>query len=140
MIREMTTELRIPLRGPKGEPVDLMRIFMSHGVADLRPGQVDEEERAYTTTLALAHALPRTIRISAGRPGFVRVEVEGRKLGQQAARELSSRRRCVKSSTWTKTSPSSMRSLLTIPPSRGPLRERAGCFERRQFLRPLSKR
>ena len=85
----MTTELQVPLRGPKGEPVDLMRIFMSHGVADLRPGQVDEEERAYTTTLALPRAQPRTIRISAGRPGFARVEVEGRKLGQRAARDVT---------------------------------------------------
>ena len=62
---------------------------MSHGVADLRPGQVDEAERAYTTTLALPRAQPRTIRISVGRPGFARVEVGGRKLGQQAARDLT---------------------------------------------------
>jgi 3-methyladenine DNA glycosylase/8-oxoguanine DNA glycosylase len=83
------TELQIPLRGPKGEPVDLVRTFMSHGVADLRPGQVDEAERAYTTTLALPRARPRTVRISAGGPVFARVQVEGRKLGQQAARDLT---------------------------------------------------
>jgi hypothetical protein len=71
------TELQMPLRGPKGEPVDLMRTFMSHGVADLPPGQVGEAERAYTTTLALPRAQPRTIRISADSPGFARVEVEG---------------------------------------------------------------
>ena len=34
-------------------------------------------------------AQPRTIRISAGRPGFARVDVEGRKLGQQAAWDLT---------------------------------------------------
>src|SRR6266516_4302389 len=85
----MVTELQIPLRGPKGEPVDLVRTFMSHGVADLRPGQVDEAERAYTTTLALPRAQPRTIRISAGRRGSARVEVEGRKLGRQAAQDLT---------------------------------------------------
>ena len=85
----MPTELQIPLRGPKGEPVDLVRTFMSHGVADLRPGRVDEAERAYTTTLALPRAQPRAIRIWAGRPGFARVEVEGRKLGRQAARDLT---------------------------------------------------
>src|SRR6266571_7634854 len=60
---------------------------MSHGVADLRPGHVDEAERAFTTTLPRAQ--PRTIRISEGRPGFARVEVEGRKLGQQGARNLT---------------------------------------------------
>ncbi len=83
-----TAELQIPLEGPQGEPVDLMRTFMSHGVADLRPGQVDEAERSYTTTLALPSAQPRAIRISAGRPGFARVEVEGRKLGQDTTRAL----------------------------------------------------
>ena len=62
---------------------------MSHGVADLRPGHVDEAEGAYTTTLALPRTQPRTIRISAGRPGFARVEVEGRTLGQQASRDLT---------------------------------------------------
>ena len=86
---QVATALQIPLRGPKGEPVDLVRTFTSHGVADLRPGQVDEEERAYTTTLALPRAQPRTIRISAGRRGFARVEVQGRKLGQQAERDLT---------------------------------------------------
>jgi len=84
-----TAELQIPLKGPQGEPVDLMRTFMSHGVADLRPGRVDEAERVYTTTLALPRVQPRTIRISAGRPGFAHVEVEGRKLGSQAARDLT---------------------------------------------------
>jgi 3-methyladenine DNA glycosylase/8-oxoguanine DNA glycosylase len=62
---------------------------MSHGVADLRPGRVDEAECAYTTTLALPRAQPRTIRISAGRPGFARVEVKGRRLSQLAACDLT---------------------------------------------------
>ena len=84
-----TAELQIPVVGPQGEPVDLLRTFMSHGVADLRPGRVDEEEHAYTTTLALPRAQPRTIRISAGPPGFAHVDVEGRKLGLQAARDLT---------------------------------------------------
>ncbi len=56
------TELEIPLQGPKGEPVDLVRTMLSHGVADLPPGHVDEEAPAYTTTLALPSAQPRTIR------------------------------------------------------------------------------
>ncbi len=82
-------ELLLPLRGPKGEPVDLIRTFMSHGVADLPPGHVDEAERAYTTTLPLPRAQPRTVRISEGRPGFARVEVTGRKLSQGNTRELT---------------------------------------------------
>jgi 3-methyladenine DNA glycosylase/8-oxoguanine DNA glycosylase len=85
----MATALELPLEGPKGEPVDLFRTIMSHGVADLPPGRVDEEARAYTTTLALPSAQPRTVRIGAGRPGFARVEVKGRKLGARGARDLT---------------------------------------------------
>jgi 3-methyladenine DNA glycosylase/8-oxoguanine DNA glycosylase len=81
--------LEIPLKGPKGERVDLVRTIMSHGVADLPPGQVDEKAAAYTTTLALPSARPRTIRIVDGRPGFARIDVEGRKLGGTAARDLT---------------------------------------------------
>jgi 3-methyladenine DNA glycosylase/8-oxoguanine DNA glycosylase len=84
----MPTEFEIPLRGPSGEPVDLVRTFTSHGVADLLPGRVDEAERTYTTTLALPRTQPRTVRISEGRPGFARVEVGGRALGQRAADDL----------------------------------------------------
>jgi hypothetical protein len=82
------TALEIPLKGPKGEPVNLARTIMSHGVADLPPGRVDEEAGAYTTTLALPSVRPRTIRIVDGRPGFVRIDVEGGKLGARPARDL----------------------------------------------------
>jgi hypothetical protein len=83
------TVLEIPLEGPKGEPVDLVRTMMSHGVADLPPGHVDEEGRAYTTTLALPSGQPRTVRIVDGRPGFARVEVDGQKVGARAVRDLT---------------------------------------------------
>ena len=85
----VATALELPLEGPKGEPVDLARTIMSHGVADLPPGRVDEEAMAYTTTLALPSAQPRTVRILAGRPGFAHVEVRGRKLGARGARDLT---------------------------------------------------
>ena len=85
----MATALELPLKGPRGEPVDLSRTIMSHGVADLPPGHVDEEAASYTTTLALPSAQPRTIRILAGRPGFARVEVQGRQLGARGARDLT---------------------------------------------------
>jgi N-glycosylase/DNA lyase len=80
--------LEIRLEGPKGEPMDLVRTIMSHGVADLPPGRVDEERGAYETTLALPSAQPRAIRIVDGRAGFARVEVGGRKLGTRAARDV----------------------------------------------------
>lgn len=78
----------IPLNGPKGEPVDLRRTFMSHGVADLPPGRVNEDANAYITTLALDSIKPRTVHVLHARPGFARVEVEGRRLGTRAAREV----------------------------------------------------
>jgi N-glycosylase/DNA lyase len=80
--------LELPLRGPQGEPVDLLRTITSHGVADLPPGRVDEGAGAYVTTLALPSSRPRTVRILAGRPGFARVEVQGRPLGTRAAGDV----------------------------------------------------
>ena len=79
----------LPLVGPNGEPVDLARTIMSHGVADLPPARVDEESVAYETTLALAvPARPRTIRIAAGGAGVARVEVRGPRLGARAGGAL----------------------------------------------------
>ncbi len=53
------------------------------------PPQLALEAGAHTTTLALASVRPRTIRIVGGRPGFARIDVEGRKLGGTAARDLT---------------------------------------------------
>jgi 3-methyladenine DNA glycosylase/8-oxoguanine DNA glycosylase len=83
------TAFDIPLQGPTGEPVDLVRTITSHGVADLPPGHIDEEARTYTTTVALSSGQPRTILIREGRSGFARVEVEGRKLRAPATRDLT---------------------------------------------------
>jgi 3-methyladenine DNA glycosylase/8-oxoguanine DNA glycosylase len=69
--------LELPLSGPRGEPVDLWRTIVSHGVADLPPGSIDTVARVYETTLALARARPRTIRIREGRRGRAFVEILG---------------------------------------------------------------
>ena len=74
MERSWSTELE--LRGGGGEPVDLWRTLVSHGVADLPPNAVDEATRTLETTLALPRGRARTIRIRQGRPGFARVEAE----------------------------------------------------------------
>jgi 3-methyladenine DNA glycosylase/8-oxoguanine DNA glycosylase len=66
----------LELVGAGGEPVDLWRTLASHGVADLPPNVIDEDARRLETTLALPRARARTIRISAGRPGFALVEAE----------------------------------------------------------------
>jgi 3-methyladenine DNA glycosylase/8-oxoguanine DNA glycosylase len=72
MTRTWSAELE--LKGAGGEPVDLWRTLASHGVADLPPNAIDEEARTLETTLALPRGRARTIRISAGRPGFALVE------------------------------------------------------------------
>ena len=84
----MATAFEVPLLGPKGELVDLVRTIMSHGVADLPPGRVDEEAGAYETTLALRSGRPRTIRLESAGPALARVEVRGPRLGARAANEL----------------------------------------------------
>jgi N-glycosylase/DNA lyase len=65
------------LVGAGGEPVDLWRTIMSHGVVDLPPMRIDEEGRVLEATLALGGGAPRTVEISSGRPGYGRVVAIG---------------------------------------------------------------
>jgi 3-methyladenine DNA glycosylase/8-oxoguanine DNA glycosylase len=71
------TELK--LVGAGGEPVDLRRTIASHGVADLPPNRIDEEAWTLELTLPVDGKPPRTVRVSEGRPGHVKLEVLGRK-------------------------------------------------------------
>ena len=47
----MATAMEIALRGPSGEPVDLWRTIVSHGVASLPPADLDEDAEVMTVTL-----------------------------------------------------------------------------------------
>ena len=80
----MATSVEIPLRGPAGEPVDLWRTIVSHGVASLPPAEVDEDAQVMTVTLPVAGAGPRTVRIRRGRAGKARVDVFGPALGSRS--------------------------------------------------------
>ena len=81
--------LTIQLAGPAGEPVDLWRTLVSHGVADLPPMRVDEEERTLTATLALPGMKPRTVVVRpAGRSA--RVDVLGPTPGTRTEQALRS--------------------------------------------------
>jgi 3-methyladenine DNA glycosylase/8-oxoguanine DNA glycosylase len=80
-------ELTIRIAGPAGEPVDLWRTLMSHGVADLPPMRVDEEERTLTATLPVAGAKPRTVILRQGKRTAL-VDVLGPKLGARAEARL----------------------------------------------------
>ena len=77
----------LPLRGPAGEPVDLWRTLVSHGVAGLPPMTVDPEARVLEMTLALDGSKPRMVSIAqAG--GSARVTVAGRAPGRAALADL----------------------------------------------------
>ena len=64
----MTRVATIALRGAGGEPVDLRRTLLSHGVAELPPMAVDGGGHGATVTLATAYG-PRTVRLTEGPPG-----------------------------------------------------------------------
>lgn len=89
----MATAMEIALRGPSGEPVDLWRTIVSHGVASLPPADLDEDTEVMTVTLPVAGAKPRTVRIRQGRKGKAKVDVLGPSLG---ARTRSGLRRSVR--------------------------------------------
>jgi N-glycosylase/DNA lyase len=68
-------ELR--LRGPAGEPIDLRRLFLSHGVASLPPMSVDEQRWVFEVTVGLPGRRPRTLRVEPGSPGHAKVTILG---------------------------------------------------------------
>lgn len=78
----------IPLRGPGGEPVDLLRTLTSHGLAALPPLEIDEASVTLTTTLAVPRGRPRIVRVSPAGPGLARVDVLGRVPGRRVAEFL----------------------------------------------------
>ena len=73
----MSASFELPLQGGGGEPVDLWRTIVSHGVADLPPSRVDEARRAFETTLRVQRGRPRRVRIQDGRPGYALIRVPG---------------------------------------------------------------
>jgi 3-methyladenine DNA glycosylase/8-oxoguanine DNA glycosylase len=80
--------MEIALRGPAGEPVDLWRTLVSHGVASLPPSQLDEEARVLTVTVPVSRAKPRTIRIREAHAGKARVDVLGPASSLRVSREI----------------------------------------------------
>ena len=77
-VADMTTSLRLPLAGPRGEPVDLARTLNSHGFADLAPSLLDEPSLTLSVTVRVTGARPRRIRIGPGSSrSAARVDVLG---------------------------------------------------------------
>jgi 3-methyladenine DNA glycosylase/8-oxoguanine DNA glycosylase len=77
-VRAWKAELE--LVGAGGEPVDLQRTLVSHGVAHLPPNDVDAEAGTLTTTLTLPQGAT-TVRVDGGSAGSVRVTGRGPRAG-----------------------------------------------------------
>jgi N-glycosylase/DNA lyase len=86
---------QIRLVGAGGEPVDLQRTILSHGLVELPPMQVDENVPSLEVTLAVDGGRPRTIEIQPGRRGHARLLVRGRAPSASGAEKLIERVRHV---------------------------------------------
>ena len=78
----------IPLRGPGGEPVDLWRTILSHGVASLPPHRVDEERRTFTAALRDGTGTVRVVRVTGEEPAHASVAIVGASADSDAAAVL----------------------------------------------------
>ena len=90
----MAATLQLRLKGPGGEPVDLWRTLVSHGVAELPPAELDEAARTLKVTVPIPRGTPRTILIRDGRRGNARIEILGRAPGantKDATRDVVAR-------------------------------------------------
>jgi len=73
-----------PLVGPAGEVIDLRRVFLSHGIAELPPMRLDQKSWTFEITVPLAGIGARTLVISQARPGRGLISVTGQPLKPQA--------------------------------------------------------
>jgi N-glycosylase/DNA lyase len=78
----------VPLKGAGGEPIDLARTIMSHGLAELPPMRLDEDTPSLEATIPVPGRRPRTVRIASGSDGFARISVAGRRPGRASAAAL----------------------------------------------------
>ena len=78
----------LELVGPEGEPVDLWRTILSHGLVELPPMRVDEKARALEVTLPLNGERPRTVRVEPTGDGRAVVRTAGRHPGAREVEQL----------------------------------------------------
>jgi 3-methyladenine DNA glycosylase/8-oxoguanine DNA glycosylase len=82
---QVGTTIEVPVVGAGGEPVDLWRTIISHGVASLPPAEVAEDARTMAITLPVDKGA-RTVRISEGGAGRAKLELLGRAGPRQVER------------------------------------------------------
>src|SRR3989454_3724067 len=66
-----------PLLGPAGEIIDLRRVFLSHGIAELPPMRLDQKAWTFEITVPLPGIGARTLAIIQDRPGHGLISVAG---------------------------------------------------------------
>lgn len=79
---------RFPLVGPGGEPLDLRRTLLSHGVASLPPALIEEDGSALEVTLPVPSGHPRIVRVAQEGEDAAALSVAGRPPGKKAAAHL----------------------------------------------------
>lgn len=85
--------VEIPLIGAGGEPVDLRRTLVSHGLVSLPPMALDEDAPALEVTLSAGSGRPRTMRITNGRDHHAAITVKGRQPGTKVRAAVLDRAR-----------------------------------------------
>ena len=79
----------VPLRGPRGEPVDLWRTLASHGFHDLAPAALDEQTRSLGLTLRMPRGKPRRVTVAQGPRRNAIVSVAGSPLSAAARASIA---------------------------------------------------
>ena len=77
--------MEFALRGPAGEAIDLRRVFLSHGIAELPPMRLDQAAWTFEITVPLKGFGARTLTVTQSRPGHGRVSVAGEDLTPELA-------------------------------------------------------
>jgi len=78
----------LTLRGPGGEPVDLRRTVMSHGLTELPPMRVHPDESGFDVVLAMARWRPLRVRVRPAGRARARVSVLPRPSGPAQERAI----------------------------------------------------
>src|SRR2546427_11756354 len=68
---------QFPLIGPAGELIDLRRVFLSHGIAELPPMRLDQNAWTFEITVPLSGIGPPPLTIRQARPGPGLISVAG---------------------------------------------------------------
>jgi N-glycosylase/DNA lyase len=79
----VVASLEFPLVGPAGEVIDLRRVFLSHGIAELPPMRLDQKAWSFEITVPLAGIGARTLTIVRAGSGHGLISVTGQSLTPQ---------------------------------------------------------